>query len=48
MLKINLMDAQWTLPNRMDDNPIAWMVTINGFIIRCPLTAASIVRSSLS
>jgi len=33
MLKIGLMDAQWTLPSRMDDNPIAWMVSVNGFIM---------------
>jgi len=33
MLKIGLMDSQWTLPSRMDDNPIAWMVTVNGLIM---------------
>ena len=33
MLKIDLMDSQWTLPSRMDDNPIAWMVTVNGLIM---------------
>jgi hypothetical protein len=33
MLKISLMDARWTLPSRMDDNPMAWMVSINGFIL---------------
>jgi hypothetical protein len=33
MLKIDLMDSQWTLPSRLDDNPIAWMVTVNGLIM---------------
>jgi hypothetical protein len=31
MLKIGLMDARWTLPNRMDNNPMDWMVTVDGF-----------------
>jgi hypothetical protein len=33
LLKIGLMDMQWTLPSRMDDNPMAWMVMINGLIV---------------
>jgi Domain of unknown function (DUF6398) len=33
MLKISLMDPQWTLPSQMERNPIAWLVTINGFMI---------------
>ena len=33
MLKIGLMDMQWTLPSRMDDNPMAWMVMVNGLIV---------------
>ncbi len=31
MLKISLMDPQWTLPSQMERNPIAWLVTIDGF-----------------
>jgi hypothetical protein len=27
------MDAKWTLPSRMDDNPMAWMVMVNGLIV---------------
>jgi hypothetical protein len=30
LLKIYRFDPQWTLPSRMDQNPIAWMVEING------------------
>jgi len=33
LLNIGLMDAQWTLPSRMDRNPMAWMITVNGFIV---------------
>jgi hypothetical protein len=33
LLKIGLMDAKWTLPSRMDDNPMAWMVMVNGLIV---------------
>jgi len=33
LLKIGLMDAKWTLPSRMDDNPLAWMVMVNGLIV---------------
>ena len=39
MLKIRQFDQQWTLPSRMDDNPMAWMIEVNGFIMdirRCP------------
>lgn len=33
MLKIGLMDVGWTLPSRMDDNLMAWIVTVNGLIM---------------
>jgi hypothetical protein len=33
MLKIGLMDSRWTLPSLMDDNPMAWMVRVNGLIV---------------
>ena len=33
MLKIRQFDHQWTLPSRMDTNPMAWMIEINGFIV---------------
>ena len=33
MLKIYQFDVNWTLPSRMDDNPRAWMLEINGFVI---------------
>ncbi len=27
------LDPNWTLPSRMDQNPMAWMMIVNGFII---------------
>ncbi len=26
-------DINWTLPSRMDRNPNAWMISLNGFIV---------------
>lgn len=33
ILKVSLMDSQWTLPSRMDSNPLAWLVSVNGLIV---------------
>jgi hypothetical protein len=33
LLKIDLMDPEWTLPSRIDRNPMAWMISVNGFIL---------------
>ncbi|MBM4088711.1 MAG: hypothetical protein FJ276_04675 [Planctomycetes bacterium] len=33
MLKIRAFDPRWTLPSKMDDNPMIWMVSVNGFIM---------------
>jgi hypothetical protein len=33
ILKIGLMDIQWTLPSRMEQNPMAWTISVNGFIV---------------
>ena len=33
MLKIRPFDPAWTLPSRMDDNPMAWMIEVNGFLV---------------
>ena len=32
MLKIRQFDPEWTLPGRMDDNPLIWMLEVNGLI----------------
>lgn len=33
LLKIRTFDPQWTLPSRMDRNPMAWMIEVNGFAL---------------
>lgn len=33
LLKIGLMDSKWTLPSRMDSNPMAWYIMVDGFIV---------------
>jgi hypothetical protein len=33
ILDISIFDTNWTLPSRIDDNPVAWMVSVNGFIV---------------
>jgi len=33
MLKIHQMGHEWILPSRMADNPLIWMVEVNGFIL---------------
>jgi hypothetical protein len=33
MFKIYQLDPKWCLPSRLDANPMAWMISINGFIL---------------
>jgi hypothetical protein len=33
MLKIRPMDPAWSLRSRMDQNPMAWMIQMNGFLV---------------
>ncbi len=32
-LDIGMMDPEWTLPSRVDRNPMAWMIQVDGFIV---------------
>lgn len=32
-LNVGLMDPDWTIPSRMNGNPMAWMISVDGFII---------------
>ena len=32
-LGISMMDPQWTLPSRLADNPMAWMIAVNGLVV---------------
>lgn len=33
MLKIRPMDSEWSLRSRMEQNPMAWMIQFNGFVV---------------
>jgi len=33
MLNIHPLDHEWTLPSRMDDNPLVWMLNVNGLMM---------------
>jgi hypothetical protein len=33
LFKIGLMEPEWTLPSRMDSNPMAWSIMVNGFVV---------------
>ena len=32
-MKMSPMSPDWCLPSRIDDNPLIWMISVNGFII---------------
>jgi hypothetical protein len=33
ILKIGMMDPNWTLPSRINTNPMAWYIRVDGFIV---------------
>ena len=33
VLGMRQMDPQWYRPSKMEDNPLAWMIMVNGFIV---------------
>jgi hypothetical protein len=33
MFKIRNFDPRWTLPSKMDENPMVWMLEVNGFLM---------------
>jgi len=33
LLKMNRLDWTWMLPSRREDSPIAWMISVNGYIL---------------
>ena len=32
LLKLHRFDPEWTLPSRMDQNPLVWMLEVNGLL----------------
>ena len=33
MFKMRQLDPRWTLRSNLDNNPMVWMIMVNGFII---------------
>ena len=33
LVRIHHFDHEWTLPSRMEDNPLIWMLNVNGFMM---------------
>ena len=33
LFKMNQLDPNWTLRSRMDENPLAWLITVNGLVV---------------
>jgi hypothetical protein len=33
MCKLHQLDPNWTLPSRLEDNPMVWMLQVNGFMV---------------
>jgi hypothetical protein len=33
LMKIGVFDPKWTLPSKISNNPMAWMITVNGLTI---------------
>ena len=33
LLKIHRLDWTWMLPSRREDSPIAWLISVNGYIL---------------
>ncbi len=45
MLRIGQFHPQWTLPSRLDNNPLVWMLEVNGFLMdirHCPREAQEV------
>lgn len=46
-LKIGPMDPEWSLPSRMDQNPMAWMIQVNGFLVDARMLKREIQEEAL-
>ncbi len=33
LFKMRQFDMEWTLPSRMENNPLVWMLSVNGFLM---------------
>ncbi|HQE94135.1 MAG TPA: DUF6398 domain-containing protein [Anaerolineae bacterium] len=42
ILNIGVFDPDWTLPSKIGENPMAWMISVNGFIVDARYMSRSI------
>ena len=47
MFKIRPLDPHWSLPSRLEDNPMAWMIPINGFIVDARILKREVQEEAL-
>ena len=47
LLKINRCDPDWTVPSRMDQNPLAWMISVNGLIVDARMMPREVQEEAL-
>lgn len=47
MLKIRSMDPAWSLRSHMDQNPMSWMIQVNGFFVDARLLKREIQEEAL-
>ncbi len=47
LLNIGVLDPDWSLPSRLDENPMAWMIMVNGFIIDARSASPAIQAEAL-
>ena len=48
MFRIRQFDPKWTLPSKMDDNPMVWMLEVNGFLMDIRQRSSGASGSGLS
>jgi hypothetical protein len=48
LFKMNRFDPDWTLPSRMDRNPLAWMISVNGLIVDARTMPREVQEEALS
>lgn len=47
MFKIRPLDLNWSLPSRLDENPRAWMIQINGFLVDARILKREVQEEAL-
>jgi hypothetical protein len=47
LLKIHRLDPEWTVPSKMDQNLLVWLVEVNGFPIDVRMAPREIQEEAL-